>query len=123
MNDCCGVEFAAGVTLQGSTFVDGEIQNSVIMGSRIEDARIANLTSIDEESVRLIAIAMSDMPPDQLAILAKAIMEVLPKLEVAEEPASTTAQSLPTEVTGDRQSLLGKPKNWLQYNDYVIPAY
>lgn len=123
MNDCCGVEFAAGVTLQGSTFVDGEIQNSTILGSRIEDARITSLTSIDDASVQLIAIAMSDMSKDQLAILAKAIMEAMPKLEVAKAPESATAQSLPTEVTGDRQGLLGKPKNWLQYNDYTIPAY
>ena len=85
MSDCGVIEFATGATLQSSTLLNGEVQNSTITGSAIDTARLTNLTSIDDASVQLIALAISDLPKEQLAILAKAIMDALGLLQRAEE--------------------------------------
>lgn len=112
-----------GGTINSSTIVGSTIQGSVISGSVIKASALEEITSVDEKSALIIADAMSKLSTEQLRALAKAIADAMPLLSPTVGPVSTNATSLPTEVVGSREKLLGNPNGWLTLRGVAVPAY
>lgn len=112
-----------GGIISSSTIVGSTVQGSIISGSAIQASSLEQLTKVDDSSALVIADAISKLSTEQLRALAKAIADAMPLLSPTVGPASTNATSLPTEVVGSREKLLGGPSGWLKLRGVVVPAY
>lgn len=123
MTGCGGADVIDGGTVTNSTVTNSTVQGSVINGSAITASSLNTITSVDSGSALVIANAISKLSTEELRALAKAISDAMPLVEVSLGPKSSTKDSLPTEVFGNRQSLLGAPAGWLELRGVIVPAY
>lgn len=106
-----------------STVANSTIQGSAINGSVISASSLQTVTSVDDASALVIANAIAKLSTEELRALAKAICDAMPLVEVAAGPSSSVKDSLPTEIWGGRQAILGSPSGWLRLRGVVVPAY
>lgn len=123
MSECGAIEFLKYGTISESDIVSSRIATSTITGSTIESSHITQLASLDAASAQRIADAIAALPTAQLTALAAAIAKALPAASLGQPPIETENPELPTAVLGNRAKLLGQPNSWLQYKDFVVPAY
>lgn len=123
MSDCGAIEFLKYGAISESDIVSSRITNSTITGSTIESSHIQQLASVDAASAQRIADAIAQLSTEQLSLLATALAKALPAAPFGSPPAETASSELPTAVLGERGKLLGAPAQWLQYKDFVVPAY
>lgn len=122
MSDCGGTDYSRGATLLEARISDAKISDSIISNSEFTAGAITNLASIDDISVEKIAAALSQLPPESLARLAKAIVAAI-SITPAAQPDTTTQPELPTTIAGGRELLLGKPASWIELSNGVVPVY
>lgn len=120
MSQCGNIEFLSGGTINQSSIVSSTITNSDLTGGTISSAAIESLKSVDSNSAKVIAEALAGMDEASKKALAEAL-GFAPG--VGQAPASTTEDSLPTEVLGDRDQLLGAPAEWVSIGGKNVPAY
>ena len=65
----------------------------------------------------------AQLPTEALMQLASAIAAAMPQCTPGLSPSTTTEETLPTAVAGERNLLLGSPVTWLKTGDFVVPAY
>lgn len=123
MSECGAIEFLKYGAISESDIVASRISGSTITGSDIVSSHIKQLASLDAASAQRIADAIAALPTAQLTALAAAIAKALPSATIGTAPSDTTAPELSTTVLGNRAKLLGQPSEWLQYKDFVVPAY
>lgn len=124
MSQCGNLEFVSGGVITGSTIMDSHITNSTISNSTFTAGTIANLTSIDEASAKIVADAIAALSAEQLKALASALFAAI-SVTPAEFPVSSESDKIPTTMYGGRGALLGQPDIVLPTSDpnYVVPAY
>lgn len=129
---CGETSLIDGGVLQNANVVQASITNSTITASQVHasdltSCRILKLAEIDSPSAKTIADAIAQLPAEQLAMLAQAILaQYKPPAEditVVLPPDSTESPELSTHVIGDRSKLLGNPVAWLSIGGQKIPAY
>lgn len=123
MADCGVIEYMKYGTVSEADIVSSRIASSTVTGCQIASSHITDLASLDAASAQRIADAIAELPTEQLTALAAAIAKALPAAPVGTAPVVTEGIELPTAVLGERAQLLGKPALWLQYKDFVVPAY
>lgn len=120
---CGEISVLDGGTIKNSTLVNSQMVNSTIQSSTFDGGSITNLTDIDAVSAQRIADAIAALTPEQLAALMLALAQKQTVVPAA-APATTEANSTPTEFHGDREIGMGAPDMWAKYSDdYIIPLY
>lgn len=122
MSCCDNSGFMRGGVITEATISKSDIQASTITGSVIESSTINNLAGIDDASAKVIADALGQLSPEQLASLAKAVAAALAPL-AGKAPSATTTPELPVTLYGARTALMGEPVRWMQIDGFVVPAY
>lgn len=123
MMGCGGPDVLDGGTVTNTTVTNSTIQGSAINGSAISASSLSTLTGVDSPSAHVIADAIAKLDTEELRALAKAIALAMPLIEVSLGPSASVKDSLPTEVLGNRQALLGAPAGWLELRGVIVPAY
>lgn len=123
MSECGAIEFLKYGAISESDIVNSRITNSTVSSSELTACSLQKLASLDVESAQRIADTIAALPVEQLTALAAAIAKALPAAPLGAAPQETEDTGLPTTVLGDRAKLLGQPSEWLQYKDFVVPAY
>lgn len=123
MSDCGSIDFADGATIANSTVSSSTVIGSDLSGCNLVSSAIGNLSSIDSVSAERIGNAIAQLPTEALMQLASAIAAAMPQCTPGLSPATTTEETLPTAVAGERNLLLGSPVTWLKTGDFVVPAY
>ena len=124
-NTCGSVDFLSGGTIHNSNIYDSRISGSTFENGVIKSSSIESLTAIDQASAVSIANALTSLSASQLKDLAEALFAALgDKVSITEGPALSTAAPIPTEIAGNRSSLLGAPDGYAKFGaDYVVPVY
>lgn len=123
MSDCGSIDFADGATIANSIISSATVIGSDLSGCNLVSSAIGNLSSIDSASAERIGNAIAQLPTEALMQLASAIAAAMPQCTPGLSPATTTEETLPTAVAGERNLLLGSPVTWLKTGDFVVPAY
>lgn len=123
MPDCGVTEFMRGGMVSEAHITASAITDSRVSSSELTGCNLKSLASVDTDSAAMIATALSQLSEGALLELAKAIGKALPRAALANGPAVTATESLPSAVAGNRETLLGQPANWLTYGDFIVPAY
>lgn len=120
MSQCGSIDFLSGGTLQGTSIIQSDITSSSFTSGTITTSEITNLAGIDSASVKKIVEVMCELDENTLKSLAEALGLVL---SGGSAPSSTTEDSLPTKVYGDRDALLGEPDEWISVDGRLVPTY
>lgn len=118
---CGSLEYLEGGTLKSVSVLNSQIVNSAVANSDLESCSIKSLASIDADSAHKIADAISELSPEQLAALAKALFSAIGASTA--EPVKSNDSALPTQMFGARNSSLGGPNVWMTIGGYVVPGY
>lgn len=120
---CSAPNFMDGGAINNAAITNSTVQGSVINGSHIEASVLHKVTEVDEATAQVFANAIAKLDTEELRALAKAIAKAMPVIEPMLGPERSQAESLPTEIAGDRRFILGAPNGWLKLRGVVVPAY
>lgn len=116
-NSCGPVTFMDGGTLTDVHIYNSEFINGYIANSILSNVKITDGVTIDDAAAQALV--------SQICELIRACVEpIIPKpVYTATPPVESANGILPTTILGNRERLMGEPDIYVDFGDYVVPAY